>query len=192
MSDGSGERRRKSSGKRNWLAWAGWGLLVLLLAGNIVFGFLNEKDDTPNGFLTPEHLLAAAFWAPAVFAMVISLCGMYWSSRAHAQSERSSMLWARRGYIFTLVASVAFVLAAMDRDTFPRPWFAALAAALVGGQAFFAAMISLREYRRAEMGEGGRRGRSRSSASEMPAPPTSLPSAATSPPPAAPGTGPVR
>ena len=178
MSEGSGERRRKSGGRRTWLTWAGWGVLVLLLGGNIVFGFLNEKEETPHGFLTPEHLLAAAFWVPAAFAMVISLCGMYWSSKAHAQSERSSMLWARRGYVFTLVASVAFVLAAFDREAFPREWLAAFAAALVAGQAFFAAMISLREYRRAETGEGGRRGRSRSSSTEPPA--------------AAPGTGPVR
>ena len=161
------EKRRRSGGEgrgKRILVWSGWGLLVVLLGGNVVIALMNrDKDETPQGVLQPEHLQAAAFWVPIAVCLVMSLLGLFWSSKAYAQNERASLLWARRGYVFSLVGSVALAMAVFDPETFKREWLAAFAAVIVGGQSVFFAMLALGEYRRADSGEGGRRGRSRPS-----------------------------
>jgi hypothetical protein len=158
----SERRHRSSEGRgRRILVWSGWGLVVLLLGGNLVVSLVNRKGDALQGFLTPDHVRSAAFWAPICAALALSLCGLWWSSKAYAHSERSSLLWARRGYLFTLVATVVFLMAAFDRDMFPREWLSVIAAAVIGGQTVFSAMFAFKEYRRAESGEGSRRPRGR-------------------------------
>jgi len=158
------ERRHRSTsegrGKR-MLVWAGWGIVVLLLGGNLVIGLLNRKGGALQGFLTPDHVRSAAFWAPISAALALSLCGLWWSSKAYAHSERSSLLWARRGYLFTLVATVVFLMATFDRDMFPREWLSVIAATVIAGQTLFSAMLAFNEYRRAESGQGSRRPRGR-------------------------------
>jgi hypothetical protein len=158
------ERRHRSTsegrGKRI-LVWAGWGLVVLLLGGNLVIGLVNKKGNALQGFLTPDHLLRAAFWAPMTAALALSVCGLWWSSKAYAHGERTSLLWARRGYLFTLVATVVSLMATFDRDMFPREWLSVIAAFVIGGQTLFSAMFAFKEYRRAESGEGSRRPRGR-------------------------------
>ena len=177
------ERRHRSSGDgrgRRMLVWAGWGSIVLLLGGNLFVGLVNRKGDSSPGFLAPEHLLTVAFWAPVAATIVISLLGLWWASKAYAHSERSSMLWARRGYLFTIVGCTFFAMATFDRELFPRPRLAIVAATVLGGQAIFSAMIAMKEYRRAASGEGSRRPRGRLETPMM----TDVPVA----PPDAPGT----
>jgi hypothetical protein len=173
--------RSKSEGRgKRMLVWAGWGLAVLLLGGNLVIGLVNKKGDALQGFVTPDHLKSAAFWTPTVAALALSLAGLWWSSKAYANGERTSLLWARRGYLFTLVATVVFVMATFDRDMFPRDWLSAIAAFVIAGQTLFSAMVAFKEYRRAESGEGSRRPRGRLETPMM----TDVPAA----PPDAPGT----
>jgi hypothetical protein len=155
--DEPGERRKRI------FTWIAWTLVVALLGGNLAMSFLREpKNDKPQGFLTPDHLRSAAFWLPIACTAAMSVLGLYWSSRAYSQSERSSLLWARRGYVFGLVAAGVLTFACFDPENFPREWFVCLAAALVAGQAALFAMLSFKEYRRAQSGGGGsgRRGRS--------------------------------
>lgn len=158
----SGRRHRRERARR--LAWAGWGLLVVLLCANLATA-LSDTGDKEQGFLTPEFLQMAGFWAPLAVAVAMALCGYFWSSRAYAQNERSSLLWARRGYVFTLAAAAALALACLDAELFPRAWFAVLASSALGGQALFFGMLAFREYRRARAGEMHRRLRERSAPS---------------------------
>jgi hypothetical protein len=152
----SGERRKKL------LTWLGWGVLVALLGGNLLITWIREpKNDKPQGVLTPEILLTAAFWVPICCALTMSALGLYWSSKAYSQNERSSLLWARRGYVFGLIGSVVLMLACYDNETFPRERFIPIAAMIVAGQALLFGMMSFKEFRRAQSGGGGgRRGRS--------------------------------
>ena len=176
------ERRRMSGstegrGKRI-LVWCGWGIAVLLLGGNLVVGLLNKKGDTLQGFVAPEHVLTVAFWAPISVVFGMSVLGLWWSSKAYSHSERTSLLWARRGHLFTLVGSVVFLMATFDREMFPREWLAAIAAVVVGGQSLFFALVALKEYRRAETGDGSRRPRGRLETPMMPAVPGAPPESA--------------
>lgn len=164
----SGRRRRSSGdadaddGRRGGrlLARLGWGVVVTLLLGNLVMGLVDRKGDKPQGFITPDLLLSLAFWIPAAGALAMSAAGLYWSNKAYAQNERSSLLWARRGYVFGMVGATAFLVACFDRETFPREWIVCVAAAVIAGQSLFFGMMSFREFRRAQSGGGGRRGRS--------------------------------
>ena len=143
----SGRRRRTARTRR--LAWAGWGLLVVLLGANLATAF-SGGDDVPEGFLTSEFLQVAGFWTPLALAVAMALLGYYWATRAYAYHPRSSLLWARRGYVFTLAAALALALACLDAELFPRAWLAVLAASAVAGQALFFGMLAFREHRRAE------------------------------------------
>jgi hypothetical protein len=162
------ERRHRSGGSRlrKALPWAGWIALFAALAGNVVWSRLHEENGRSAGFLTPRILSIVGLWAPIAAALLLSLCGLFWSSKAYAHSERSSLLWARRGFVFTLVGTVLFAFFCVDGETvdgkvvatLPREWLAVLASFVIGGQTALFAMLSFREYRRAEAG-GGRRGR---------------------------------
>jgi hypothetical protein len=162
------ERRRRSGSdedrgerRKRIFTWLGWGTLVALLGANLVISWIREpKNDKPQGFLSPDVLRAAAFWIPIGGAVAMSALGLYWSSRAYSQSERSSLLWARRGYVFGLIGAVALAFACFDVETFPREWFVCLAAAVVAGQSLLFGMMSFREFRRASSGGSGRHGRS--------------------------------
>jgi hypothetical protein len=156
----SGRRRRSEPDedgegrKKRVLVWLAWALVVALLGGNLMTSSFFDK-----GFLTPEVLRAAAFWIPTAVAVAMSSLGIYWSGKAYSQSERSSLLWARRGYFFGLIGSGVFVLACFEPEEFPREWIVAVAAAVVAGQALFFGMMSFKEFRRAKSGGGGRRER---------------------------------
>jgi hypothetical protein len=151
----SGHRRRRDRTRR--LVWAGWGLLVALLAANLATALAGSRPDVQTGFLTPEILQAAGFWVPLLVAVAMSVAGWFWAGRAYALHPRSSLLWARRGYVFTLAAAAALAIACLDAELFPRAWFAVVAATAVGGQALFFGILSFREYRRAEAGHGRHR-----------------------------------
>jgi len=163
----NGRQRRSSSDeesgvrKKRILTWLAWGLVVALLGGNLVVSFFHEpKGDKPRGLITRELLLTLAFWVPIACTLVMSTLGLYWSSKAYSQNERSSLLWARRGYVFGLIGSVALIFACLDAENVPHEWFVALAAAVVAGQALLFGMMSFKEFRRAQSGRSGRRGRS--------------------------------
>jgi hypothetical protein len=162
----SDRKHRSSGGGRKWLPIAGWGLAVLLLGGNIVLALAREKDETPQGFLTPALLRTVAFWLPVLVAFAMSLAGMFWTSKALSHNERASLLWMRRGFVFALVGTVVLVFACFDPEMFPREWLAVIAAALLGALTFHFAFAAWKEYQRAEMGPGHRR-RSRSESSSF-------------------------
>ncbi len=170
------ERRRRSGSdedredrKKRIFTWLGWGALVALLGANLLISVLREpKNDKPQGFLSPELLRTVAFWIPVSGAALMSALGLYWSSKAYSQNERSSLLWARRGYVFGLIGAMALTFACFDPETFPREWFACVAAAVVAGQSLLFGMMSFREFRRASSGGGGRRGRSSDPATATP------------------------
>lgn len=158
----SGHRRRRDRTRR--LAWLGWGTLVVLLVANLVTALAGSPAAAPQGYLTPEVLQAAGFWIPISVAIAMSAAGVVWATRAYSLNPRSSLLWARRGYFFTLAAAAALGLACLDAELFPRAWLAVLAASAVGGQALFFGILSFREYRRAEATHGERRSEGRSGA----------------------------
>jgi hypothetical protein len=167
----SGRHRRSDSDedagarKKRVFTWLAWGVVVALLGANLLTSSMFDR-----GFLTPEVLRAAAFWVPIAGAVAMSVLGLYWSSKAYSQNERSSLLWARRGYVFGLIGSGVLVFTCFEPDNFPREWFVAVAAAVVAGQALLFGMMSFKEFRRAQSGGGGRRGRS-SSAADATTPP---------------------
>lgn len=146
---------------KKFLVWSGWILLVAVLGGNLVMAYVRQPkgDDTPQGFITPELLQTGAFWAPMAATFLMSLLGLYWSSRAYSQTERTSLLWARRGYALSLLGGAVLVMAVFDAELFPRPWLAAVSAVLLALQTSIFAMVSFKELRRAETGEGSRRPR---------------------------------
>jgi cytochrome bd-type quinol oxidase subunit 2 len=155
------DRRHRAGGgggASKALAWSGWGILTLLLAGNIAMGLINQKDEQPQGFITPEVLQAAGLWIPVLAAMTFAVLGLYWSTKAHKESERSSLLWARRGYAFSLVGAVIFLMAVFDAETFRREWLAVVAGLVLAVQSVLFAMFAYREFKRSAEGEG-RRGR---------------------------------
>lgn len=160
-------RHRTGGGAKKIAAWGFAILLVALLSANLVMALVNEKDETPQGFVTPELLQTAAFWAPVGATLVMSILGLYWSSRAYSQTERTSLVWARGGYAFALAGTSLFVFLCFDGDsvdgrfvpTLSRQWVAALASFLLAGQTAVFAMVSFKELRRAETGEGSRRPR---------------------------------
>jgi hypothetical protein len=170
--------------KKRIFTWLAWGIVVALLGGNLLVSFIRDpKGDKPHGLFTREILLTLAFWVPIACTLVMSTLGLYWSSKAYSQNERSSLLWARRGYVFGLIGSVALILACLDAENVPHEWFVALAAAVVAGQALLFGMMSFKEFRRAQSGRRGRRGRSSEtdSAAQF--------DAATQPPASSPDTG---
>jgi hypothetical protein len=158
----SGRRHRRERARR--LAWAGWGLLVVLLCANLATA-LSDKGDTPQGLLTPEFLQVAGFWGPLAVAVVMAPAGWFWSIRAYAHNQRSSLLWARRGFVFTLAAAAALAFACLDAELFSRAWLLVLASSALGGQALFFGMLAFREYRRAQAGEMHRRSHERAAPS---------------------------
>jgi len=172
------ERRRRSSSddeagdrRKRVLTWLAWSVVVALLGGNLAVSFFREsKNDKPHGFITLEHVRTAALWLPIGCAVAMSVLGLYWSSKAYSQNERSSLLWARRGYVFGLIGSAVFLFACYDENMFPREWIVSVAAVVIAGQALFFGMMSFKEFRRAQLRGGSRRGRS-SSADDAPPPP---------------------
>lgn len=180
----SEKRHRSSGGSRGKqvLAWAGWGMLIALLGTNLVMAFLNEETDgTPQGFFTPDILQTVGFWAPMAVAWLFALCGLFWVSKAYKHSERASLLWAKRGYTFTIVAALAFAIAthevdAENRALLSRAWLSVIAAVLLGGQTVFFALLARSEYRRAETGEGTRHPRRHGDKSAVPTPISPSPS----------------
>jgi len=128
----------------------------VLLVANLATALGGGAADAPQRLLTTEIVQAAGFWVPLVFAVGMSLAGYFWASRAYSLHPRSSLLWARRGYVFTLAAAAALALACIDAELFPRAWFAVLAATAVGGQSLFFGVLAFREHRRAESIEGHR------------------------------------
>ena len=147
-------RRRRRRDRIRVLAWV---VLVVMLGANLATGLIETRPDKRQGFLTPEFLQVAGFWFPIVVAVAMSVAGYWWSTRAYAMNPRSSLLWARRGYVFTLAASAALALACLDAELFSRAWVAVIASTAIGGQALFFGVLAFREYRRAEAGEGHRR-----------------------------------
>lgn len=169
----SEKRHRSSSGggrAKQVLAWTGWGILIALLGTNLVMFLLREEgaEETTGGFLTPEHLQSAGFWVPISAAWLFALLGLFWTSSAYKHSERSSLLWAKRGYALTILGGLALALATFEPETFPRPWLAVVAAGVFGAQTVFFALLARAEYRRAETGEGTRHPRRHGERSSAP------------------------
>lgn len=164
MSESEATRRRghgthHRSGGRRWLHRLAWTVIVLLLGGNLALAVFNQRDDTPQGFVTPQMVQSAGFWIPVAVGVVAAVAGLVWATKAYRHSERTSLLWARRAHWFSLVAAAGLTLACFERDVFPREWFAVAASALVAAQSALVSMVSLKEYRRSETGEGSRRAR---------------------------------
>jgi hypothetical protein len=164
------EKRHRSSGgsrAKQVLAWTGWGMLIALLGTNLVMFLLSDNEGGKGeGFLTIDLLQRVGFWAPMAAAWLFALLGLYWSSKAYKHSERNSLLWARRGYTFTICAALAFVIAFYEADAenhalLNRAWISVVAACVIGGQTVFFALLARAEYGRAETGEGTRHPRRR-------------------------------
>ncbi len=154
----SEKRHRSGGGKKQVLVWIAWGILIALLGSNLVMFF--AKDDevagtTGEGFITLDMLQRAGFWAPLAAAWLFALCGLFWVASAYKHSERASLLWAKRGYITSILGALALSIAFYEPDI-GRTWFGVVAAAVFGAQTVIFALLARSEYRRAETGEGTR------------------------------------
>ena len=171
MSERSRDRDagREGGGKKRWLAWGGW-VLFAVLAGHWIFAELNKAaDGTPQGLVSPDVVRSVAFWLPMLVGGATALAGMWWARRAYAKSERSSLVWLKRGFMFSIGAFVLLIIASFDAANFPREWFVVVAAGIFGAQTLLFAMAALREHRRGDVVEMRRRiGRSETAAPDEP------------------------
>jgi hypothetical protein len=184
LSEKEKRRHHASSGRgKRLMTRLAWAVVVLLLGGNLVLAVVNRREETPQGFVTPIMVQSVGFWLPVAVAAVFAVCGVVWATKAFRHSERTSLLWARRAHWFSLFAAVALTFACFERDVFPREWFAVAASVLLGTQTVLASMISLKEWKRSETGEGSRRARAK------PGAPGALLSSETAGPGESPGVG---
>ncbi len=140
-------RRRKGGRARKLLPLVGW-VLALALAAHLVIAELRSDGDVPQGFITPDAVRGLGFWAAVIAAAGAAVCGFVWSWKAHSRTERSSLAWARRAFVFALVGTVGFVMAAYEPELLPREWLVVAFAGLWAAQTAFFAAAAFREFRR--------------------------------------------
>ena len=137
-------RRRKgggsggSSGDGNGLpvwAWVVGVILVLLLGANLVFAWFDRSDGgDPQGFVTPDLLLAVGFWAPVVLLVGACGFGLWCVEQAKERRDMQGIGWMRGSFVFGLIGVSALGVATFEQTTFPRQELIVLAMWVFGIQ----------------------------------------------------------
>jgi len=137
--------------KKRVAIWLAWGVVVALLGANLLSFKVFDK-----GFMSPDLLWTATVWGATAATVILAMFGVVWIRKAYSESERSSHLWMRRSFVFSIVGAALIVHACYDSEIFTRNWMAALAAGLFAVNTLFVAMAAHREYRRVHTGRGRR------------------------------------
>lgn len=154
------EHRHRSGGGNRWLMIVGW-VAAALLAGNLVWGRLNQVGDRPQGFVSDDVVRWVTFWTPIAALVAAAVAGGYWTTLVFARREKSSLVWQRFGFGAGLLS--AFVLMVLlfqsgrTETAAKRHWILCTAAALCAIQTGLFAYAAFREHRRSS-GHGGRHG----------------------------------
>ena len=134
------------------------GLVVLLLGANLVV--ILATGQSPVG---PETLEWALLGVVTLAAVALAVAGVRFTTKARRNRNRSSYLWARRGFVTALAVTLALLADAITGDPVllrgsTRLDAAIMIALVAGGPAFFA-VASHREYLRTRgaSGSGERR-----------------------------------
>lgn len=144
------------------------GLVALLLAANLLKGFLSEKDGRPQQLLPEDAVFSLAFWGPLAALAGIAALGAWWSWQTYRRREKSSAAWMGYGFGFGLLAALLLAaLGQMSPQQLDRRWLASSANLICAVQAGIFGMAAFREHQRGS-GQGGRsrRGGSRDDAGD--------------------------
>lgn len=84
-------------------------LIFLALVANLAM--LAVTGESP---IDEEMVKVIAFWGLVAANLTLAGAGVYFVSKAFGKTEKSSLVWARRGYAVNIVVTAVFALA---------PWF---------------------------------------------------------------------
>jgi len=135
------------------------GLVVLLLGANLIVVQLSGESLMEQG--TFEWTL---FALAGMFGIICTVSGIRTTTKARRNRDKSSFVWARRGFVAALTVVLALIADAVTGDSLldratPTMRAAILILLVTGGPAFFAVAFH-REYMRTRGStsqDGGRR-----------------------------------
>lgn len=111
---------RRSGSLPTW-GWLALGCLALLLAANLGVAFFHMPEGgDPEGFLTPDLLLAIGYWVPVVLIGGSALFGLFLVERSKELADVRGVGWMRAALLFAVLGLAAVLTATWEAELFPR------------------------------------------------------------------------